>query len=203
MKQETRNNNTAGRLLNHLSAEKKKTVMAICLISLMVFMWVRVLSSKSPKTAGAADISGLKSSELSAGKDVVRIIYKELPKVAGRNDVLTRDVFSCKGWSGFGIDGKNKNRNSKEVSVLTKNGGEEILKQVAEKRLRLEAIVMGSRPRAFINDSLVGVGAKLKIMDEGQMYEFEIVDINENAIVLKNQDAEIALKLTQITETKQ
>ncbi|TFG47737.1 MAG: hypothetical protein E4H40_05925 [Candidatus Brocadiia bacterium] len=202
MKQETRNNNTLGRLMNQLSAEKKKTVMAICLISLMVFMWVRVLSNKSPKSAGAADNRKPGSTEVSGGMDAVRIIYKKLPKVAGRNDILTRDVFSCKGWSGFGIDGKNRNKNLKEVNVLTKNGGEEILKQVAEKRLRLEAIVMGSEPRAFINDRLVGIGGRLKIRDEGQVYEFEIVDINENSIVLKNQDAEIALKLTQITETE-
>ena len=199
MKQETRHrNNFAVRLLNHLSADKKKTVMAVCLITLMIFMWVRVLTNKSPAKTGAADISGLMNSQVLDGKQQVKITYKELPKATGRHDILRRDFFASNGWSDFRIDGKNRNKDLEEVSIVSKNGSEEKLKQVAERKLKLEAIVMGGNPRAFINDNLLGFGEKLKVRDEGQMYEFEIVSINENEIVLKCEDAEIALRLTQM-----
>ena len=203
MKQETRNrNNFAVGLLNHLSADKKKTVMAVCLIMLMIFMWVRVLTNRSPAKAGAADLPGLMNSNVPDGKEDVKITYKKLPIVTGRHDVLRRDFFASNGWSDFRIDGENRNKDLKEISIVSKNGSEEKLKQVAERKLKLEAIVMGGNPRAFINDSLLGSGEKLKIRDEEQMYEFEIVSINENEIVLKCEDAEIALRLTQMDKGK-
>ncbi|MHC4637302.1 MAG: hypothetical protein ACYTBP_13355 [Planctomycetota bacterium] len=201
MKQETRNRyNFAVKLLNHLSADKKKTVMAVCLITLMIFMWVRVLTNKSPAKAGAAGIPGLVNPGELGGKEEVKITYKELSKVTGRHDVLRRDFFASNGWSDFRIDGKNRNKDLEEVSIVSKNGSEEKLKQVAERKLKLEAIVMGGNPRAFINDKLLGFGEKLRVRDEGQIYEFEIASINENEIVLKCEDAEIALRLTQMID---
>ena len=45
MKQNMTNNSTGARkVLERLAEEKKKSVTALCLISVMAFMWIRVLT---------------------------------------------------------------------------------------------------------------------------------------------------------------
>ncbi len=53
MKENVRDSGVGG-LMRQLAAEKKKTVLALCLIVLMAVMWVKVLGGKGPKTAAAA-----------------------------------------------------------------------------------------------------------------------------------------------------
>jgi len=43
------NGHRAKRLVGQLAAEKKKVVMALCLISVMALMWIRVLTKKAPE----------------------------------------------------------------------------------------------------------------------------------------------------------
>ena len=55
MQQNLKNNGQrANRLAGRFAAEKKKMVIALCLIALMVFMWVRVLGKKGPQGAEAS-----------------------------------------------------------------------------------------------------------------------------------------------------
>ena len=60
MKRNARNKSRgANRLFSHLAAEKKKSVLALCMISLMAFMWIKVLSGKGPQKAAARVIGQL------------------------------------------------------------------------------------------------------------------------------------------------
>ena len=197
MKQNVKNRgNGANRLVGRLAAEKKKTVTALCLIALMVFMWARVLSRETPEAAAAA----LRREDVApdiVGSDVeLNISFIELPKVAGRNDVITRDFFAVNGWEDFIRD--EKNPGNKGV-IIAGGGNEEIVGRVAQK-LKLEAIGLDGNPQAFINGKLLSVGDKLLVRDGGNKYECEVVEITENVVVIKCEEAEISLKLTQVIE---
>jgi len=185
-------------LFGPLAAEKKKAVAASCLIAVMAIMWVRVLTKQAPEAAEAAftteqlNVEGTSEQELN-------VSFIELPQVAGRNDVITKDFFASNGWRHF--DGK-KGRNLaviEEVNIVSKNGNEEVIRKVAEK-LKLEAIVVLSRnPRAFINNKVISVGDKVLIRDGVDTYECEVIEIKENMVVIKCREAEVTLKLTQVS----
>ena len=197
MEQNVKNTvNGANRLVSRLAAEKKKTVTALCLIALLIFMWVRVLGKKTPVTAAASQRKENVDQDVLGSNVELKISFIELPKVPGRNDVLTRDFFAADGWRNF--IGNEKNPGN-EVSV--KGGIEEDVKRAA-KLLKLEAIVIGSdgNPQAFINGKLLSVGDKLIVRDGADKYEYEVVGIEENEVVMKYGEAEITLILTKVIE---
>jgi len=198
MKQNPGNSgNGANRLLSQLTAEKKKTVMAFCLIGVMLFMWVRVLGKKMPQSAVAAVRLEQPNPDTSGANSESKISFIELPSVKGRNDVLTRNFFASGGWRNFMRDGEVESLSgTKEVSVILGDGSEEVAKRVAEK-LKLEAIVLGENPQAFINDKLLSVGDTLLIRDGVNTYECEVVGIEEKMVIIRCEEAEITLKFAQ------
>ncbi len=197
MKQTIKNSGDAiKRLVRRLAVEKKKTIVSFCLIGIMVFMWVRVLGSKTPETVEAT-VTNLEAGQ---SKSELKISFIALSKVKGRNDVLARDFFTTDNWQGFTRVGEGGNLSGiEEVSVVSKDGREEVIRRVAEK-LKLEAIGLGKNPRAFINDKLLSVGDKWLVKDRGDMYECEVVRIGENTVFIRCGEAEITLKLTQVIE---
>ncbi len=207
MKQDMRNNapqdalrhNRANKIFNQLAAEKKKTVFAVCLIALMVFMWVRVLGKKTPKIAEATLGQEIVTSDTSKSGPELKVTFIELPKVAGRNNSITRDFFASDDWWKLIVSGEGgKIADIEEVSV-SKGGSEEIAKRVAE-RLKLEAIGFGENPRAFINGKPLSVGDKLLIVDGDGKYECEVVGIEEDKVFIRCGDAKITLKLKRVLD---
>jgi len=193
MRQNTRNNSRGGnRLFNHLAAEKKKTVLALCLITLMAFMWIRVLTRAEPQAAEAGSMAEQMDVETQSESEL-KISFIQLPQVEGRNDVIARDFFASDGWQDF-VDGKG---HKSEVDIVSKNGDQEVIRKVAEK-LKLEAIVSSENPLAFINDKVLRVGDKLLVGDGIDRYECEVVEIKENTVVMRCREARITLKLTQV-----
>ncbi|MHC4104678.1 MAG: hypothetical protein ACYSR9_07050 [Planctomycetota bacterium] len=189
--------NIANRFVGRLAAEKKKTVMALCLIALMIFMWVRVLSQKTPEVAAAAPGQKSIDQDILDSDLALNISFIELPKVAGRNDVLTRDFFAADGWKDFLRD--QQDVGIEKVNVVSQGGNEEVVELVAEK-LKLEAIGLDGNPQAFINGKLLSVGDKLLVRDGGNKYECEVVEIAENVVVIKCGEAEISLKVMKAVE---
>jgi len=200
MRQNTVNTGSrTNRLLSQLTAGKKKTVLAFCLIALMAFMWVRVLTKKGPEAAEATMMAQQRDSEEQV-KPQLNISFIELPKVAGRNDVITRDFFSSDGWQAFVKDEEGKNwTGNAEVSLISGDRNREVLSNVARK-LKLEAIELGENPRAFINGKLLSAGDKLQLKDGGHASECEVVRIEENMVVVRCAEVEITLKLMEATE---
>jgi hypothetical protein len=180
------------RLLGYLAAERKKAVAALCLIAVMVLMWGRVLLRKTPESAqGAMTGQGAKLKD--EGDSTLKVSFIELPKLEGRNDVLTRDFFASNGWQEFFRD---RGAGGEEVSVVSKNSSEEVIRRVAGK-LKLEAIGLGGEPRAFINDKVVSIRDKLTVGEGGSVYECEVVGIEEDRVFIRCKESEITLKLTQ------
>jgi len=188
---------SANRLVGRLAAEKKKTVTALCLIALMIFMWARVIGKKAPVTAEAAQRKENMGQDVLDSNEELNISFIELPKIPGRNDVLTRDIFAANGWSNFIRN--EENPDNKEVGVFSKDGNEEIVRLIAQK-LKLEAIGLDGNPQAFINGKLLSVGDKLLVRNGGNKYECEVVEIAENVVVIKCGEAEIRLKVMKPVE---
>ena len=184
MKLNQNNSERFNRLLNQLAAEKKKTVVALCLIAVMVFMWCKVIRGKGPASAEAA-VTNTRRHEQQKSKS--KLTFVELPSVEGRNDVLTRDFFKVNGES-FG--------NTEEVNVISK-GNEGYVNRIVEK-LKLEAISVGRNLEAFINNKLLSIGDTLLVRDGSNMYECEVVSIEKNMVLMKCLEAEIELKLTPV-----
>jgi len=194
MKQELRNSanfrrstfgGPANRLFGQLAAEKKKTACALGLITVMLFMWAKAFWKKGPQSAEAAPMN--RSGAVGKAEPQLKISFIELPKIAGRNDVLTRDFFVIDSAVLGG---------AREVNVVSKGGNEEVVRQIAEK-LKLEAIVTGSVPQAFINDKLLSVGDKLLVGSADESYECEVAAVEEDRVFIRCREAEITLKLTQ------
>ena len=192
-------NNGTNRLVNQLASEKKKTVLAVCLIALMAFMWIKVFIKKSPVTADAMVLAEQLDSE-KENSPGVKVSFVELPKVKGRNDMIVRDFFSSNGWENF-IDGKENNLiGTQEVEIISESEKKEILKKVAEK-LKLEATVMGKNALACINNKVLSVGDKVLIEIGADRYECEVVKIEENAVSIRCGEGQIILKLSPVTKT--
>jgi len=196
VKQNIRSNSKpSNRVMSRLAAEKKKTVMALCLIAVMAFMWLRVFIGKTPQSAEAAPLMVQGTNpNASASKSESKVSFIELPKIKGRNDALARDFFAADGWRDFMKGGEGKT-GDREVNV-SKDGDRELVKRIAEK-LKLETIMSGGNPQAFINDKLLSVGDKLLVGDGANTYECEVVGIQENAVFIGCGEAKIELKLIQ------
>ena len=177
------------RIFEQLAAEKKKTITAICLIAVMAFMWVRVLGGKTGDEAQAALTNTTAANEQS-NSEPLKITYIDLPVVKGRNDVLNRDFFAVDDAQLGG---------GRRADVVTKNGSEVVFKQIAGK-IKLEAIVLGQSPRAYVNNKLLTVGDSLVVTEAGNKYEFEVVKIEANKVLIRCGQAEIILKLVQAIE---
>ncbi len=197
MRHNTGNKSKSGnRFISHLAAEKKKTVLALCMITLMICMWIKVLTKTSPKAAEAGLIAELINAQKQSEPDM-EISFIELPKVSGRNDLIARDFFASKGWKDF-LGGRGRRSvEVEEVDTNLNNDDQEVIRKVAE-NLTLEAIMSGENPMAFINDKVLRAGDKLFIGDGIDIYECEVVEIKENVVIMKCRESEITLKLTKV-----
>jgi hypothetical protein len=199
MKQKTaKRSNRANRLLGKLAAEKKRSVLALGLITVMVIMWIRVLSGDKPDSAQATIPQDESQNEPTAK---VSIQFIELPKVVGRNDVIARDFFASNGWRSFGKDTEGQNQsNTQEIDVVSTDGYEEVVALVTEK-LKLEAIVLGEHPQALINYGLVSVGDKLLVTDGVDAHECEVLAISEDTVLIEVGKVRMTLRMpTDVTE---
>jgi len=181
MEQKTLKLDNVKNLAARASAEKSKLLIAIALISVMAFMWIKVFAGKSTVANAAA------GTVATAQKVVAHrtITYVALPIVAGRNDTLKRNVFSRSGL------GSNAIANSADVGMHKAN----IAK--IRKTIKLDAIITGESPVAFIDSKLVSVGSELPLKCAGQLYEFVVTEITETTALLSWEDFNITLRMAQ------
>ncbi len=198
MRQNLKNNaQLAGKLAGRFAAEKKKMVIALGLIALMVFMWIRVLGKKGPQGAEASFMGQM--TETVKPVSQLKISFIELPHIKGRHDLLTRDFSAVESWRDF-IDGPSESgSHAEEVNVVAGKGFEEVAKLVAEK-LKLEVIEFGSVPQAFISGKILTKGDKLEVSDGVKKYQCEVLKIEKNSVCLRCGSAEVELRLVQSTE---
>ena len=188
-------NNSRTGIFGHFSSERKKVITAGCLIVVMVIMWARVLTGKKPSEAQAAEGNQIVSSagpETKAAAKAPKIRFIELPKVKGRNDVITRDIFSI--YKAENATGNKSGNQSASTAVQQELAGR--IKEL----LKLEAIGMGDHKQAFINNKLLSEGDKLTVDNGDTKYECEIVRILETEVHVKCLEVEIKLELANPNE---
>jgi hypothetical protein len=196
MRRNPKNNSQHGsHIFQHLVAEKKKVVLALALIVLMLVMWIKVLTKTSPKTAEAGLIAELIEKQNQTESEI-KLSFIELPQIEGRNDSITRDFFASDNWQAF-IGNGHKSVGVEDINIVSKDNDQEVIRKVAE-NLKLEAIVSGKDPLAFINDKVMRAGDKLFVSDGIDTYECEVVEIKENTVVMKCRESQITLKMTQL-----
>jgi len=179
------------------AADKKKGIVAICLLLVMVFMWIKMLGNKAPQSADAAlalTVQNQNDPQLDAS-----VSFKKLPDIEGRNDALTRDFFSSENWDSF-IGSSQRSNGGEEITQVGRDTSKGSMQRLAEK-LKLEAIGLGDRPQAFINNKLLSAGEKITVEDGSNTYECEVIEIKQNTVIVKYKESEIVLKLTQVTAT--
>jgi len=192
-------NGGASAILSPLLADKRKVVLAACLIGVMAFMWVRVLRKDGPAAAGANSLLPQVGSENQAAPPS-KVSFVELPKVAGRHDVIARDFFASGDWwkSVKGIQGQDS-LGTDQVKLVSSRGDQEVIDLLAAK-LKLGAVVRDRKLQAFINGKLLSVGDKLLVREGVRTLECEVVQIEENQVAIRCGQAEVTLKLKQIVE---
>ncbi len=180
-------------------AEKKKAVMAGGLVLVMVFMWAKVVLNKKTVEPAAADTVSVPQQSQSENK--MKITYIELPLVEGRNDCLNRDIFDRKLWLSNLKNGHLQTQyGSAQLngqSDYSDNADAETIQKAADE-LRLDAILTGSNPQAFINDKLLSQGQKIATQYEGAEYIFTVETISKNKVELDCKGVAITKKILPV-----
>ncbi|MCK4887659.1 MAG: hypothetical protein KAS96_09745 [Planctomycetes bacterium] len=198
MKHALQNKNNTANIINHLVAEKKKVAMVLGLVVLMTIMWVRVLSKDGPDSANAS-ANGPAVNTKKPQKPDNEICFVELPIVAGRNDVLTKNVFEVKNWQSF-MTGSNFGLNEINKNESTLDEIENNKVEMVSKNLRLDAIELGSDPKAFINGRLLSAGDEFVLRIGENVFQCRIKEVAENLVVVDFKGTDISLRLTQKVE---
>ena len=71
---------------------------------------------------------------------------------------------------------------------------QEVIQRVA-RTLKLEAVLWSESPQAFLNDQLLSVGSKLTVKDGTASYEFEVLQIYMDSVLVECDDMQLTLKL--------
>jgi hypothetical protein len=202
MRRKTKNSSDgkANKILS-ASVDKKKAVLAACLVAVMAFMWIRLLRKDAPQSAQAnATMQQTSASSQGQPASPPKISFVELPKVPGRHDVIARDFFAPGDWwkSIKGTEGQNRT-GTEEVRVVSAKGDREVINLLAA-RLNLEAIVKDKNLQAFINGKLLSVGDRLLIREGVRTLDCEVVQIEQNQVAIRCGQSQVTLKLSQVVE---
>jgi hypothetical protein len=181
-----------------LTAERKKAAVALLLIAVMVLMWARLLIKKNTASAQNSVLAP-QTTSAEILRPRMKITYIELPRIKGRNDTLSRDVFASNKWEGAGaspngiikVRQKHKNANEDLKNTIETIG----------KELKLEAIFSGTNPQASVGGMLVLPQSKLTVKYEGEQYEFKALAINDNEVVLECKGVQVKLTMNRPNES--
>ena len=187
-----------GQVFGRLRLGGKKTAMACVLVLIMLFMWVRVFLGHRPAAAEAAPQPP--QTDTAVSPPPVKMQRLELPRIPGRHDALPRDFFTMKDPASFGrIPARRNAGTDTEVPVVSTENVEEVIQRVA-RTMKLEAVSWSESPRIFINDQLLEVGGRFLVKDGTQSYEFEVLQIYVDSVLVRCNEVQLTLKLAQSLE---
>ena len=183
-----------------LFADSRKTVLACSLVAVMAVMWVRVLIGHKPSSAGAAPAQ-TQAAKTERSERTARVQMVEVSRIPGRNDSIDRDCFDMQGRTQFQKSVAVPNTGTDtEVPVVSPNHDEEV-KQVAQ-TLKLEAVLLNDAPLAFLNDRLVQAGDTFTVERGTSVFEFEVLRINEDSVLVECNDIQLTLQLAQVVDVR-
>ncbi len=187
-----------GQVLDRLRMGGKKTAMACTLVLIMLFMWMRVFLGQRPTAATAT--AQAPATETAPRRLPVKVQRRELPKIPGRHDTLSRDFFTMKDPACFGRNPARRSAGTEtEVPVVSTPSVAEVIHRVA-RTMKLEAVSRTESPRIFINDQLLEVGSRFPVKDGTQSYEFEVLKIDGDSVLVGCNGVQLTLKLASSLE---
>lgn len=174
-----------------------KVVMSVGLVLVLAFMWGRLLFW------GGLDVNEAKGNTISVIRPAVSVQSVsnlervELPVIAGRNDVITHDMFSRAGWA----SSKNQKPSveSRSIAGIDAKSQEMRIRQIASS-LDFGTIIDGVKGEgddAFVDGELVSVGSKLRVWCSDSVYDFTVEDVTRDKVVLKSNEFTISIKMSE------
>jgi hypothetical protein len=192
--------NTSGfgnRLASYLAVERKKAMVAGCLVLVMSFMWIKLLTGKGePAMAAAAIDNGQVTAVAPAAESVVS--YKQPPIVAGRNDTVVRDYFSPGDWQAFLTKSSSEQSEvtGEHAGIIDDDIRGKTIRRIAD-GLKLQIMEIGTEPQAFVSDTLVKVGSRLTIAAGETAYEFKVLGVSRKSVQLECEGKVFDVKLKE------
>ena len=144
-----------------------------------------------PQTSDAQGLSTAAAVDLPEARTQPAPGKKDLPVVPGRHDRIHRDFFRLPLDGGPSVQTGPEHASDGPAGEVPVSS-QEVLKQ----GLRLKAIMVGTRPRALINDVFVSVGEKVQLIAGGPNDdEFEVAAIDDQTVSLTRGGEVIVLRL--------
>lgn len=178
-------------LIHQATADKKKLGIMLCALALGLLLWGRLLLQGVPRTATADDpaktAQKADNNDPSDGKTLqndkpLPVVHVDLPASPGRDP--------------FGIDPSRYKRNpgashrtsaAKSTQVTPDEDPKTAAVRQEAMELRLESVVTGTHPRAYINGRLLAPG------DE---YEgFKLIQVTDRHVLLTKYGLIIRLRM--------
>ena len=190
MKQNKKYKNNDAALLHGLPVSKSKLIIAAVLITVMAFMWLRLLVfNKTPDTAAGGTPPGPVGTQArnNTTKPAPELTYIELPFVPGRHDVLANNIFRPANWQAFktvddtqdsGSGGLNRDKDTLTAEDIRR----------IDRLITLDGIIAeegGQAWEAFINGKLVSVGSKVAVEYDKRSVELTVTEIHRNKVMLR------------------
>lgn len=123
MKLNTANVNNVSGLISRSTFKRPKVIMATVLITVMAFMWIKVLANhRAERNEAGAAVTRAAAEAQAVGQQKeqqLKISFLPLPVVPGRNDVLTHDIFTAARWKAFPSDSRAGTGTSPQKSTAT------------------------------------------------------------------------------------
>jgi hypothetical protein len=179
------------RLIIQITADKKKLSIMICALAIGLLLWGRLLLQGVPRTATADDTDNTAQDTVNPtpNNDQATGSIKNIP-------VVHVDLPSYPGKDLFGIDpsryrpipGADLSKNgTKSTQVKPDSDSTMAVLRDEAGELRLESVLTGNRPRAYINGHLLAPG------DE---YEgFTLLKVSDRYVILTKYDLFIKLRM--------
>jgi hypothetical protein len=189
----------ARQILERVRRGGKRTVVAGVLVLILVFMWLRVFLGHGPAGATAAPRASAAATDAPPKTTSVQRI--ELPRIPGRNDSIQRDFFTMKDRSLFRRQAAGGGTGTgTEVTVTSSQDVPEVIQRVA-RTMKLEAVLWNESPRIYINDRLLEIGDRCVVKNGAQSYEFEVLQIYVDSVLVECAGVQLTLKLAQRRDT--
>lgn len=178
-------------LIHQVTADKKRLGIMLCALALGLLLWGRLLLQGVPRTATADDPAKTVQNADNKPHPGGQPLHNDKPL-----PVVQVDLPSSPGRDPFGIDPSHYKRNplapyrtsaAKSTQVTPDEDAKTAAVRQEAMELRLESVVTGTRPRAFINGRLLAPG------DE---YEgFKLIQVTDRHVLLTKYGLIIRLRM--------
>jgi len=178
-------------IFHQVTADKKKLSIMICALAIGLLLWGRLLLQGVPRTvtaddpekqAQATDNQATPTGTPAAAGKPIPVIHIDLPSYPGR------DLFGMDPSRYRRNPGTSQNNSGPKLAQITTDGDPKMAVVREEAMgLRLESVLTGSQPRAYINGHL---------LKPGDEYEgFTLLKVTDRHVILEKYDLFIKLRM--------